>query len=237
MPKFVFLATDLALYAQLLMLALYVVHAWRTPLLRQTWRYVQRDATAMACSVILGLFMLIAVLDSVHFRPILPALPDANAGAAPAYSMQTLSVLDAVLSGQRQAREKTYSRPMATHQFAKESLQRDGVTVRDYPRLQFGGRHLQDPAAQWAADLIALTARGLAWGGAYFPHCHRIVGVGTGAAAHTGVWRSGAGGVAWEIGRSLARHRAHCNCADFDRILGGNSLAPLPCVGYRPDGQ
>ena len=38
MPKFVFLATDLALYAQLLMLALYVVHAWRTPLLRQTWR-------------------------------------------------------------------------------------------------------------------------------------------------------------------------------------------------------
>ena len=164
MPKFVFLATDLALYAQLLMLALYVVHAWRTPLLRQTWRYVQRDATAMACSVILGLFMLIAVLDSVHFRPILPALPDANAGAAPAYSMQTLSVLDAVLSGQRQAREKTYSRPMATHQFSKESLQRDGVTVRDYPRLHLGGRHLQDPAAQWAADLIALTARGLAWG-------------------------------------------------------------------------
>ena len=139
MPKFVFLATDLALYAQLLVLAMYCVLALRTPLLRQTWRYVQRDATAMACSVILGLFMLIAVLDSVHFRPVLPALPDASAGSAPAYSMQTLSVLDAVLSGPRQAREKTYSRPFATHQFAKESLQRDGATVRDYPRLQFGG--------------------------------------------------------------------------------------------------
>jgi len=164
MPKFVFLATDLALYAQLLVLAMYCVHALRTPLLRQTWRYVQRDATAMACSVILGLFMLIAVLDSVHFRPVLPALPDASAGSAPAYSMQTLSVLDAVLSGPRQAREKTYSRPFATHQFAKESLQRDGATVRDYPRLQFGGRHLQDPAAQWASDLLSLTARGLAWG-------------------------------------------------------------------------
>ena len=164
MPKFVFLATDLALYAQLLVLALYVAHALRTPLLRQTWRYVQRDATAMACSVILGLFMLIAVLDSVHFRPMLPAVPDAPAGAAPAYSMQTLSVLDALLSGPRQAREKTYSQPLATQQFAKESVQREGVTVRDYPRLQFGGRHLQDPAAQWAADLLFLSVRGLAWG-------------------------------------------------------------------------
>jgi len=164
MPKFVFLATDLALYAQLLVLALYVVHALRTPLLRQTWRYVQGDATAMACSVILGLFMLIAVLDSVHFRPVLPAVPDAPAGAAPAYSMQTLSVLDALLSGPRQAREKTYSQPLATQQFAKESLQRDGVTVRDYPRLQFGGSHLQDPATQWAADLLLLSVRGLARG-------------------------------------------------------------------------
>ena len=84
MPKFVFLATDLALYLQLLVLALYVAHALRTPLLRQTWRYVQRDASAMACSVILGLFMLVAVLDSVHFRPVLPNAPDAPAGTAPA---------------------------------------------------------------------------------------------------------------------------------------------------------
>ena len=161
MPKFLFLATDLALYLQLLVLALYVAHALRTPLLRQTWRYVQRDATAMACSVILGLFMLVAVLDSVHFRPVLPNAPDVPAGTAPAYSMQTLSVLDALLSSPRQAREKTYSRPLATHQFAKESLQRDGVTVRDYPRLKFGGTHLQDPSTQWANDVLTRTARGL----------------------------------------------------------------------------
>jgi len=161
MPKFVFLATDLALYLQLLVLAAYVMHALRTPLLRQTWRYVQRDATAMACSVILGLFMLVAVLDSVHFRLVLPNAPEAPAGAAPAYSMQTLSVLDALLSGPREAREKTYSRPLATHQFTKESLQRDGVTVRDYPRLQFGGKHLQDPATQWASDVLSRSARGL----------------------------------------------------------------------------
>ena len=164
MPKFVFLATDLALYFQLLVLALYVAHALRTPLLRQTWRYVQRDATAMACSVILGLFMLVAVLDSVHFRPVLPNAPDAPADTAPAYSMQTLSVLDAVLSGPREAREKTYSQPLATHQFAKESLQRDGVTVRDYPRLKFGGSHLQDPPSQWASDVLSRSMRGLASG-------------------------------------------------------------------------
>ena len=72
MPKFVLLATDLALYFQMLVLVLYVRHALRTPLLRQSWRYVQRDGAAMSAAVVLVVFLLIALLDSVHFRPRLP---------------------------------------------------------------------------------------------------------------------------------------------------------------------
>ncbi len=179
MPKFVFLPTDLALYAQLLVLALYVRHAWRTPLLRQTWRYVSRDAAAMCAGLVLVLFLLVALLDSVHFRPLLPQAPVASGGlaapaagasaAAPAvqaqaYSTRTLSLLDVVLEGPREAREKTYSVPLATHQFSKESLLRDGVSVRDFPRLQFGGKHLNDPEAQWGDDVRQRSLRGLGAG-------------------------------------------------------------------------
>ena len=115
MPKFVFLPTDLALYAQLLVLALYVCHALRTPLLRQTWRYVSKDAAAMCAGLVLLLFLLVALLDSVHFRPLLPpspvaagglaapatgasaAAPAAPAAQAAAYSTRTLSLLDVLL--------------------------------------------------------------------------------------------------------------------------------------------
>ena len=82
MPKFVLLATDLALYFQLLLLIAYARHAWRTPLLRQSWRYVQRDGAAMSAALVLSVFMVISLLDSVHFRPRLPPSADAAPDAA-----------------------------------------------------------------------------------------------------------------------------------------------------------
>jgi peptide/nickel transport system permease protein len=170
MPKFVFLPTDLALLAQLLVLALYLRHAWRTPLLRQTWRYVSKDAAAMCAGLVLLLFLLVALLDSVHFRPLLPPAPSASGGTATpavqaaAYSTRTLSLLDVLLEGPRESREKTYSVPLATHQFSKESMLRDGVSVRDFPRLKFGGKHLSDPDTQWSNDVRDRSVRGLGLG-------------------------------------------------------------------------
>ena len=164
MPKFVLLATDLALYFQVLVLLAYVRHALRTPLLRQSWRYVQRDGAAMSAAAVLAVFLLIALLDSVHFRPRLPPTPDAAPSAEIAYSTRTLSLLDLLLSGPSESREKTYSVPLATHQFSKESMQRDGVAVRDFPRLQYGGKHLDQPQEQWAGDVLRRSVNGLGSG-------------------------------------------------------------------------
>ena len=164
MPKLVFLATDIVLYVLLLAMALYVRHALRTPTLRQTWRIVVRDASAMSAAVILAIFLLVAVLDSMHFRPLLPPAPDASPTAEAAYSTRTLSVLDQVLKGRRESNEKTYSVPLGTHQFSKETMLVDGKSVRDYPRLKFGGAHLQDPQAQWAGDIASRSLAGLGAG-------------------------------------------------------------------------
>ena len=164
MPKLVFLATDIVLYVLLLAMALYVRHALRTPTLRQTWRIVVRDASAMSAAVILAIFLLVAVLDSMHFRPLLPPAPDASPTAEAAYSTRTLSVLDQMLKGRRESNEKTYSVPLGTHQFSKETMLVDGKSVRDYPRLKFGGAHLQDPQAQWAGDIASRSLAGLGAG-------------------------------------------------------------------------
>ncbi len=164
MPKPVFLATDIVLYVLLIAIAGYVRHALRTPTLRQTWRTVVRDPSAMAAAVLLGGFVLVAVLDSVHFRYRLAPAPGAAASAPPAYATSTLSLIDAILQSRREARERTYSIPLGTNQYSKESILVNGKMVREFPRLQFGGAHLKNPESEWAADVALRSLWGLAGG-------------------------------------------------------------------------
>jgi peptide/nickel transport system permease protein len=165
-PKLVFLATDVVLYLLLAAIVVYVWHALRTRTLRQTWRVVLRDPAAMSAAVVLGVFLLISILDSIHFRSLLPPAPGAAANAAPAYSTRTLSVLDALLSGPRESVEKTYSIPLGTHSYSKESVLVNGKTVREYPRLKFGGAHLKDPEREWLGDIVRRSLAGLGAGAA-----------------------------------------------------------------------
>jgi peptide/nickel transport system permease protein len=163
-PKLVFLATDIVLYALLVAVAFYVWHALRTPTLRQTWRLVIHDPAAMSAAVVLAIFVIIAVTDSIHYRAVLPPAPGTAAGAAPAYSTQTLSLLDALLTYPRESREKTYSIPLGTHQYSKETMIVNGKSVREFPRLKFGGAHLTDPERQWLPDVSLRSLLGLAGG-------------------------------------------------------------------------
>jgi peptide/nickel transport system permease protein len=164
MPKPVFLATDIVLYLLVIAIALYVRHVLHSKTLRQTWRVVALNSPAMCAAVVLGLFVATAALDSIHFRPALPAAPGAAADAPQAYSTRTLSLLDKLLATPLDSREKTYSVPLGTYQYSKESMLIGGKTVRDFPRLQFGGAHLKDPAKEWTADMIAKSLLGLLYG-------------------------------------------------------------------------
>ena len=164
MPKFVFLWTDLVLWLLVAAVAVYVRHVLRNANLRSTWRHVTHHAPAMCSAVVLIAFMAVALLDSIHFRPRLPAVDVAGGQSAVAYSTRTWSLLDTLLAHAIEAREKTYSAPLAYTSFQKETAIVDGREVRDFPRLAFGGAHLADPAAQWRADLARRSALGLAGG-------------------------------------------------------------------------
>ena len=57
--------------------------------------------------------------------------------------------------------EKTYSAPFAAYLYAKETVELpDGGQAREFPRLKFGGAHLQDPEAQLIGDVIWRAALG-----------------------------------------------------------------------------
>ncbi|NCT82280.1 MAG: ABC transporter permease [Comamonadaceae bacterium] len=158
--KFVLLWTDLALW---LMTAVVLAYAWRVKAqanLRATWERVLRDPVAACAGVVMALFLLVTLVDSLHLRRALP-----TADGSVVYDTRTLSALDLLLQRQIAMREVSYSLPLATQGFSKESVEAaDGAVRRDYPRLQFGGAHLADPATQWAGDVAARAGLGLLGG-------------------------------------------------------------------------
>jgi peptide/nickel transport system permease protein len=165
MPKFVLLWTDAAMWLLVAALVAYGVLVLRSPALAASWRKVFRDAAALASSVVLLACLGITMLDSVHYRPLLPPAPGV-ANATPAYDARTRSLLDAMLGGLIESRESTYSRPLAYVGFTKESVEVGGQVQRVAPRLKFGGAHLGQPEAEWLPDLARRALQGLLLGGA-----------------------------------------------------------------------
>ncbi|HYE71184.1 MAG TPA: ABC transporter permease [Aquabacterium sp.] len=196
--KFVLLWTDAALWLLFIALIGYSIRVARAPHLRATWAKALRDPAAMCSALVLLAFLLVAALDSVHFRRALSASPGQAAGTV-FYDTRTESLLDAVLSRQIQMRESSYSAPLAYAAHNKQTTTVNGQPVRDYPRLQFGGAHLKDPAAEWQADVTMRAAGGAVAGLALALAC-------SGLAAWALRRQHGGTAAAW---RDIAADRTH----------------------------
>ena len=122
--------------------------------MRAAWRRIGANRVGMASATVLLVFVAIGLLDSVHYR----LKNESRAGQKTTYAVEVLSVLDALVTPLRSRNEKTYSAPFATRLYAKESIDLPGQgTVRDYPRLKHGGKHLGEREDEVAAD-VGFTA-------------------------------------------------------------------------------
>ena len=129
--------------------------------LRAPWRRVGRSAGGMVGLTVLALFVVVGLLDSLHYRPQVTGADPAK----PVYAAEVRSALDALLAPLRARAEKTYSAPLATQLFAMETAERaDGTQAREYPRLKYGGARLKDPATEHAASLARGAVAGVALG-------------------------------------------------------------------------
>jgi peptide/nickel transport system permease protein len=163
--KLVILWTDVALWLLLAAAVAYAVRVRGSQALRATWHRVAKDHAAVSAAVVLLAFVVVAMLDSVHFRRALPAsASDAQGAQTVFYDAKTESLLDLVLHKPIGMRESSYSRPLATHGLIKENVAGEGGPTRQHPRLDHGGSHLTDPATQWAADVTVRVVAGMAGG-------------------------------------------------------------------------
>ena len=168
----VILWTDALVYLLVAVVAGFVWYVRRHEHLRAPWWRVAQTPAAMSALVVLMVFILIGLLDSLHFRLALPAAPgtqaDRTASRDVAYAVEVKSTLDLLLASISSRLERTYSAPLATHAYAKETVEvqgedgKAGKQVRDYPRLTHGGAHLQDPLRDRQADVLLTAFRGMA---------------------------------------------------------------------------
>jgi len=158
----VFLWSDILLFVLIAAIVGLVLWARRQDALRAAWGRVLRDDMAMAAATVLAAFVVIGLLDSLHYRPRLESAPGAQADATARYAVEVHSALDALLSDLRQRSEKTYSAPLATHLYSKEALA--DSTQREFPRLKHGGAHLGQDLANHEFDIAVRVSRGCAGG-------------------------------------------------------------------------
>jgi peptide/nickel transport system permease protein len=158
--KIVVLWTDLVIFLLILGITWYTLRLRATPHLAATWARAFRRPSGAVTATILATFICIGLLDSMHFRSLLAD----SKGTSLAYSPVTTSILDVLMYKPHHSQETTYSAPLATNSYSKETVVLDGKTLRVYPRLAYGGAHLADPAQDWLTDVIQRVCTGLVAG-------------------------------------------------------------------------
>jgi len=137
----VLLWTDILIYLLLSVVIVSVFYIRSRPHLIAPWKFVFQKKRGVISIMILVCYVVIGVMDSVHFRLALPTDTD---GGPQHYSTEVITVLDLTLMPLRQQLEKTYSSPFATRLFVREMLQSESGKVNfDYAKLLYAGSHLK----------------------------------------------------------------------------------------------
>ena len=161
MVKPILLWSDALIFLLLAVLITFFVHLARNRLTRQRWLPVFSSPVGMGSFIVVIFYVLIAVLDSIHYRAPLEALNGDDGQQTQHYSQEIRSLLDDVLAGLKKNSETTYSAPFSLYSFSKENVTlADGAVVREYPRLTGAGSHL-DAEQDKAWDIFARSVEAI----------------------------------------------------------------------------
>jgi len=161
--KFVLLWSDALIFLLVISLTIFFYRLRHDPQTRERWGEVFSSRLGMVTFTIVLVYVLIALLDSIHFRRALES-PEGVATQTVFYDNKVTSVLDVMLGGMGERFERTYSAPFALKSFEKKNMKdAQGRDIRDYPPLEHAGTHLADPADKWP-DVAAKSGVALAWG-------------------------------------------------------------------------
>ena len=145
--------TDALLFILVIALSLGCLYLNRKVQMRRPIRKITQNKTGMVSLTVLLFFLLIGMLDSIHFK------------SGDSQTNEIISVLDYWAAPIRANTEKTYSAPLAAYLYSKEfMILEDGTRKWGYPRLKHGGAHLKNPEIERVPDVMLRAAIGMAKG-------------------------------------------------------------------------
>ena len=118
-----FLWTDIMIWLLVIALVAWGFVISRSPQVKQQWRAIFKSSVAMISAIVLLVYLLFALSDSVHFHK--------------ANSSEMVSLLDMAFEHRIVNIERTYSAPFATHEYTKSLVVKDGVSVQKYLPLKY----------------------------------------------------------------------------------------------------
>lgn len=156
--KPILLWSDVLIFLLVLSILGFFYQLYKNPLSRARWSKVFHSAIGLSTFLVIVFYVLVALLDSLHFQQ---PLPKEEGQEEQHYSQTVHSALDYLLGGLQQESEKTYSAPFSLSSFVKENQQgENGQVYRDYPRLKHKGQHLSEEDK--LADIFGLSVRAIA---------------------------------------------------------------------------
>lgn len=140
------LATDIIIFLFTAFIIYTAMQVNKESIAQRIWGEVKTNRLAFVCMVILSLYLLVALTDSIRWRDRVvgeDGSPTMNESGAQIYSPTALSLLDRILTGTRTNSEKTFSAPFADTLLSKRTIDHpDGTKTREYPRLNHPGSHI-----------------------------------------------------------------------------------------------
>ncbi len=156
----VILWTDILIYALVVAISFFFWNLRKDLITRERWSQVFSSRLGMVSFVVIAFYILVALLDSLHFRDSLESV-EGQASDKVYYGNTVRSALDTVLGDMSTVHERTYSAPFALNSFEKVNLRDDqGVSYRDFPALEHAGVHLASPEDK-AGDIVIQSLIGL----------------------------------------------------------------------------
>lgn len=125
----IILWTDYFVYLLFVMVIAFIVYVSLNKQIKTKFKQVFRRPLNVIAMMILGVYCIVGLMDSFHYQ--------LDKGGIQSF-------LDQLLKPMIAHTERSYSAPFAAIGFTKESITLPNDTiVRDYPRLTYGGVHLQ----------------------------------------------------------------------------------------------
>ncbi len=109
-----FLWTDIMVWILVFSLLLWARVVLRSPQVKKQWRAIFKSSVAMVSAIVLLVYLLFALADSVHFHKV--------------KSSEMVSLLDLAFEHRIKNTERTYSAPFATVEYTKSIVSKAGVT-------------------------------------------------------------------------------------------------------------